>query len=412
MPVVSTRALAESAVAGNHRVVTLDFFGDRDLRNLAGGVSLLRDLGRPFTPGALLAAGRQMPFDALVYGANLENHPGVVASLVRGRPVLGNSPRALGRVRDWSVLRQFCQDSEILYPATWLPGEERAADPSACWLVKPERGGGGHAIRLWDGRPLDAGQILQAFAPGRPASVLFAADGRRSVLLGVTEQLIGEKGLGADGFRWCGNMLSHETSADTGLLPLLEAIVSRFTRHFELRGVNGIDLVVDTAPAGSHRIYFLEVNPRYTAAMELAEKAYGCNIFSIHLAAIEGRLPRFSLADQGVHPCFGKAIVFAKQCVTIGQTDGWADRHRRDIPFAGDRIEAGRPVCSVFARGNDRAGCKARLLRRAMAVHREIGDQTEERKPCKHNLHSLPAAPANRRSACTREKTATLTARQ
>ena len=33
---LSTRAIAESAVRGDHRIVTLDYFGDRDQRALKG----------------------------------------------------------------------------------------------------------------------------------------------------------------------------------------------------------------------------------------------------------------------------------------------------------------------------------------------------------------------------------------
>jgi predicted ATP-grasp superfamily ATP-dependent carboligase len=40
---LSTRAIAESAVRGGHRVVTLDYFGDRDQRALVENHALLRD---------------------------------------------------------------------------------------------------------------------------------------------------------------------------------------------------------------------------------------------------------------------------------------------------------------------------------------------------------------------------------
>jgi hypothetical protein len=109
--------------------VTLDFFGDLDQQELSEGYSLLRDFSMPFSPEGLLKASRGLEFDALVYTSNLENHPGVVEALARGRALLGNSPESIRQVRDWQVLRRFCSESSILFPPTLLPGEEKEADP-------------------------------------------------------------------------------------------------------------------------------------------------------------------------------------------------------------------------------------------------------------------------------------------
>jgi predicted ATP-grasp superfamily ATP-dependent carboligase len=139
--------------------------------------------------------------------------------------------------------------------------------------------------------------------------------------------------------------------------------------------VNGIDLVVAMDDSGPQP-YLVEVNPRYTASMELLEQAYGLNIFSQHLAAMEGHLPDFSLTDRLLsrRTYFGKAIVYARRTVTTPETAGWVERGRRDIPFPGERIEAGHPVCTVLAEGEGRAGCWQHLLAKAEEVRREIGD--------------------------------------
>jgi predicted ATP-grasp superfamily ATP-dependent carboligase len=152
-------------------------------------------------------------------------------------------------------------------------------------------------------------------------------------------------------------------------------MIGALTRRFQLRGVNGIDLVVAMDDSGPQP-YLVEVNPRYTASMELLERAYGLNIFSHHLAAMEGHLPEFSLADRlpSRHTYFGKAVVYARRTVTMPETAGWVERGRRDIPFPGERIEAGHPVCTVLAEGEGRAGCWQHLLAKAEEVRREIGD--------------------------------------
>jgi len=378
---LSTRAIAESAVRGGHPVVTLDYFGDRDQRALVENYALLRDpgldgaTGAPFSAGALLRASRHLDFGAVVYISNLENHPEVVEELAQGRVLLGNAPAALYQVRDWRTLRAFCREDGISCPATLLVGEAEKATPAIRWLLKPVRSGGGHGIRPWAGRALDEAHVLQAYIQGRPASAAFVADGQRCVVIGLTEQLIGRRELGARGFAWCGNILplAMRPAERAAVLEMVERIAAGLTRRFGLRGVNGVDLIVTDGPDGSPRVFLVEVNPRYTASMELVERAYGLNVFSLHLEAMAGRLPVFSLAEhvrsQGLY--FGKGIVYARRAVTVPDTDGWTERGRRDIPFPGERIEAGHPVCTVLAAGEGRDACWKRLLASVEAVRQE-----------------------------------------
>jgi predicted ATP-grasp superfamily ATP-dependent carboligase len=373
---LSTRAIAESAVNGGHTVTTLDYFGDRDQKGLVENYSLKRDFQFRFSAEGLLQASQHLDFQAVVYISNLENHPAVVAELARGRVLLGNAPPVLHQVRDWRALRQFCQEANIPHPITLLAGEEREADPAVRWLRKPVRSGGGHGIKVWAGDPLDKAHILQAYVEGQPASAAFVADGQRSVVLGLTEQLIGRDELGSRGFAWCGNILPLETQSRDwrAVLKDVEEMVAQLTRRFGLRGVNGIDLVMAEGPDGQTQPTLVEINPRYTASMELVERAYGINVFSAHIEAMAGRLPDFSVAEQGAGPYFGKGIVYARQGITLPETAGWTQRDRRDIPFPGEQIEAGHPVCTVLAEGNDRETCWSRLVKNTEAVRREIGD--------------------------------------
>jgi predicted ATP-grasp superfamily ATP-dependent carboligase len=257
-----------------------------------------------------------------------------------------------------------------------LQGEDGQADPAEPWLLKPVRGGGGHGIRRWTGEPLDEGHFLQGLVPGQPASAAFVADGRRCVVLGLTEQLIGRRELGAQGFAWCGNILPLALPSESQLAVLqrVEWIATQLTWEFELRGVNGMDLVI----SDDLTIHLVEVNPRYTASMELVEHVHGLNIFSLHLDSLAGRLPEWRLADSAVGAWHGKGIVYARQDVTIPDTDGWLDGNRRDIPFEGDRIEAGHPICTVLAEGPERAACWKRLVDSAESVWQEVGDNLED----------------------------------
>lgn len=377
---VSTRAIAESALQAGHRIVTVDYFGDRDQKQRVENHSLLRDLELSFSAQGLREASRRVKFEAVVYASNLENHPRIVEELARGRVLLGNEPSVLREVRDWRTLRKFCRRAEIPYPTTLLAGEEEQADPTVRWLRKPARSGGGRGVRLWDGKPLDASRILQAEVVGRSASAAFVADGRESVVIGLTEQLIGCTELGASGFAWCGNILPLELDPQVAvsLLDRVETMVARLARRFGLRGVNGLDLVIGNGPEGSLCPFLVEVNPRYTASMELIERAYGLNVFSLHMEAMVGRLPDFSLRARPQGVFLSKGIVYARQTVIVPETDGWTAQDRRDVPFPGDRIEAGHPICTVFARGPGREECLRNLFLRVRAVRGEIGDRGEE----------------------------------
>lgn len=373
---LSTRAVAESAVRGGCSVVTLDYFGDRDQKALVENHSLARDYRLPYSAAALGKVCRHLEFDMVVYTSNLENHPKLVGHLAKRADVSGNTPETLGRVRDWAVLRDFCSHNSIAHPATLLPGEEKRAASEFKWLSKPINRGGGIGIGPWNKRQLKNSFILQAWVDGRPASAAFAADGKRAVLIGLTRQLIGRTEFGASGYSWCGNILplSLDDGQDPYVWKEVQKMASRLARYFGLKGVGGIDLVISKGPDGRPLPVLVEINPRYTASMELMEQAYGLNIFSIHLEAVAGRLPEFSLDNRLSGPFFGKAIVFTRKTVVIRDTDDWPDLGWKDIPFPGDKIEKGRPVCTVLAQGRTQNECLDKLIDKTWAVRTKTGD--------------------------------------
>ena len=145
------------------------------------------------------------------------------------------------------------------------------------------------------------------------------------------------------------------------------ALAGAVTEAFGLVGVNGVDFVVRDG-----RPNVLEVNPRWCASMELAERAYGLSVFGAHAAACAERvLPAFDLRTATASaPVVGKAVVFARAAVRVGDTCAWlADDEVRDVPRPGERIARGAPVCTVFATGVDGPACHAALVRKAEGVY-------------------------------------------
>jgi len=113
----------------------------------------------------------------------------------------------------------------------------------------------------------------------------------------------------------------------------------------------------------------IEVNPRWTAAVELAERAWETSLFTTHVAACEGRLEAPQRSPVG--GVFGKAVVFASVDGTAPDTDAWlADPDVRDVPSAGSTLPRGEPICTVFAHAHDAAQCHAALEERAARIVR------------------------------------------
>jgi predicted ATP-grasp superfamily ATP-dependent carboligase len=143
---------------------------------------------------------------------------------------------------------------------------------------------------------------------------------------------------------------------------------------FGVVGVNGIDFVAaDGVP------YAVEVNPRWSASMELVERAYGVSVFGAHAAACaEGRLPDFELRRaRRRRGAVGKAVVFARRAVTVGDTRAWLDAAAggvviRDVPHPGEPIAAAAPVCTVIAEGRDSDACRTALVRGAARVYADL----------------------------------------
>jgi len=365
---VSTRAAAESASRAGFEVIALDAYADLDQHPSVRALSLPRDFGTTFSPEAVVKAARELPSDAVVYLSSLENHPKAVDALATERALWGNRSDVLRRVRDPKALAAVLAKRGIRAPrvithddTTSLPGDV------ARWMLKPRVSGGGHGVRRWQpGQPVTPGHYLQEFVEGTSGSIIFVSSGGRGVTLGVTRQLVGDSSFGSSGFRYCGNILIERQD----LVPDAVALVDAVAAEFSLVGVGSIDIV-----ASEHGLQPVEVNPRWSASMELVERARGISMFTIHAdACVKGELPAF-LVDRSLEPpaIHGKAIAFARQDVVIGDTRSWLeDPNVRDVPHEGEQIAADQPICTVFATGSDEGNCHAGLVERAARIYGEL----------------------------------------
>jgi len=390
---ISVRALAESAVRSGYSVMALDAFGDQDLRALAESHSLHRDYHCGYSPKELYRASRELAFDALAYTSNLENHPEILTYVQRHHRaiVIGNPPEVVRSVRNWSMLFSRLREEDFPVPETNFCGDIQGFENRRQWLVKPLLGGGGHGIEFAPGTQCGPGKtgavshghaiggfMLQEFIHGVPCSASFVSNGRECVVLGIAEQLIGLRRFGSRDFRYCGSILPlvelMSPRAGRKILEQVRRLASFLTREYGLTGVNGMDFILR-----GNRIFLTEINPRYSASMELIEQAYKLPIFELHTQAVlEGVLPPFRLETAGKGERFyGKAILFAERDTAVPDTRSWSTKGIRDIPESGEKLRKGGPICTILTDSPTYNGTLADLTDQAKRLKEEIYGKTE-----------------------------------
>ncbi|MDE0739998.1 MAG: ATP-grasp domain-containing protein [Planctomycetota bacterium] len=353
----SARSLAFSCLRAGLRPVTCDLFYDSDLAARCPGTRIAADTW----PEGLLGALAQLPSRPVIYSGGLENHPDLISRIENRHEILGNGSAVLARALDPSALNGCLARAGLTVAEIRQAGEEAPGESG--WLSKPIRSGGGIGIEAASKATTSEGRYLQRFVDGVPASALFIASenepSKRSLLLGATEQLIGESWLGAAGFTYCGNLgpLELEDEALRQVVLAGEAVGGEFS----LRGLFGLDFIL--SPGGP---VFIELNPRYTGSVEVIERCCGFETIPQHVSACRnGELP--PIAPPPSKAC-AKAILFAETPVALSASPALVEESAAtvaDIPASGETIEPGSPLLTVLTEGADLANCEANLVRLA-----------------------------------------------
>jgi predicted ATP-grasp superfamily ATP-dependent carboligase len=377
----SARAAAESAARAGFEVASFDAYADLDQHPSVRAHAVGRNAHGRFSPHRAARAASAHSADVAVYLSSFENHPTAVSLLARGRTLWGNAPSVLQRVRDPLDVAQAFARRGFAVPAVMRASKHQPTHvgdtavgrdaTGKSWLVKPRRSGGGHGVRAWRPRsPIPAQAYLQARVHGVAGSIVFVADGRRAVPLGISRQLIGDAAFGAAGFQYCGSILAGMDVASVGseeVFDVARALADAVAEEYAVIGLNGIDFIVSNGVP-----WPIEINPRWCASMELVERAHRLSMFGAHAAACaRGELPAFDLPTSSrTSRTFGKAVVFARHRCRVRQSAILLEQTDiRDIPHPGEQIEEGRPICTVFAEADTEEDCYAALVVRADAIH-------------------------------------------
>lgn len=369
----SARAAAFSALRANLRPCCADLFADADLSRICP----VQRIPVNGYPQDLLRWAEAAPPGPWLYTGALENRPGLVRALAGRRPLWGNDDAALARARSPRFLAALLAEAGLPSPA-WRAVE--AGPPvSGRWLVKPLAGSGGSGVHFFDQHavlPLRTPSYYQEFLDGEACAALYVGDGRQARLLGATRQLVGEPWLHAAPFHYCGSIGPLPLAATTRRQ--LAQLGDVLARGCNLRGLFGVDGILH---ADTFRP--VEINPRYTASVEVLELAQGLPFLTLHQNVFA---PTAVAPRPGVSRIIGKAILFAADSCTLPPDGPWRDvppfaswhlPSFADIPHPGEAIAAGKPILTIFAQAANLSECADNLRARAAAVYSLLCSATQ-----------------------------------
>ncbi|MFI4876100.1 MAG: ATP-grasp domain-containing protein [Blastopirellula sp. JB062] len=340
--------------------IAADQFADADLRKMAPATQLF---DYPAEIPAWLSSAEATHW---LYVGGLENHPEVLASAAAIRPLLGVAPSALATIRDPLQLQHHLRAAGFRFPATEsiLPAEGH-------WLQKPIRSAGGlnvvdvncsevDGVKRNERERHDASVVYQRFISGGCYGAAFVAINGTACGLGVTRQLIGRKWGAPQAFQYAGS-IGPVTLPET-LQDQLQRLANFLAQSTSLIGLYGIDFIIN-----GDEIWPIEINPRFTAAMELLPE----NVMRRHLEAwaLESDSGDTLAASSPLGKYRGKLYVYAASefAWTAAFAKSLADQAEElalslaDIPSVDTKIPAMAPAFTLLGASSNAAELLGRL---------------------------------------------------
>ncbi len=302
-----------------------------------------------------------------MYTGGLENWPQLGERWAKQRPLWGNADRSLSLARNPEHVTRLLLDREMPVPALCRPETPLSEDKR--WLRKPAKGAGGVGIHFWSEKDRSSEKssgYCQEYIEGQPVALLLVGCRGQAHLLGMTRQLVGVPWLHAGPFAYCGSIGPLDPAIVAR--PSLEELGNLLALECFLEGLFGVDGILRDGT-----FWPVEINPRYTASAEVLEYATHLPALTYHAHVFtQGQLPSPVLAALPTDHSLGKAILFARDDLIFPADGPWMSELRSptpgeempafaDIPAAGERIEAGRPILTFFARAGSPSACEDAL---------------------------------------------------
>jgi uncharacterized protein len=351
----SARALASSAAHAGFTPLSIDVFGDDDMRETSrASVKLDGGLSEGLTADNVCRAVEMLvnlhnPI-GLVYGAGFEHQPETLAAIAERTRVFGNSADILKRAKDPVAFAQACEANGVRHPPIAFdpPGEPEL------WLMKRRGGAGGAHIAAADDPKRALGDCyFQRRVGGRSISALFLANEGSAEIVGLSTQWTAPTP--SSPFRYGG--AAGPVDIEPPQAEEIARSVVAMTSELNLVGLNSADFLVS-----DDAVWLIEVNPRPGATLDVFESNEN-PLFARHVAACEGRrmLASSSFAVKAAE------TVYAPHEVAVREGLNWPDWAVDRSP-PGTRFSSGDPVCTVLASGATVDSARACASERAQEI--------------------------------------------
>lgn len=330
----SGRMLARSALYIGLKPIVIDVFSDEDTRNLAYDFCQIPTLSLDYLIPAVEAFLSRHNVSHFIYGSGFEGHHDSLAYLNERLKVIGNQVKTFITAQQKVTLFQVLDRFNIPYPLVSFT-QPQVDD---LWLIKPLFSYGGVGIKRYlPGDEVNELYYWQRYQEGTLHSVLFLADGINAQVVGFNTQWARSADRDSE-FIFCGIINSCELES-TNKQTVFDW-VKKLTIEFGLVGLNSLDFIHSKG-----QNYFLEINPRLPASMQL----YGSNLLNNHISACQGVLEYNPIKNL---VCRAYQVVYIEDDIFVPQFIDWPT-YVVDVPAVGVLIRKGQPICSIIVHENN-----------------------------------------------------------
>jgi len=388
-------------------------FADLDLRQSADVIPVRQ------YPHSLPDDVRHVQADGWFYCGALENYPEIIAAIQRHNPncgpLLGTSPEALRQVRDPQWLVQRLRSAGIA--ALDVLPSSRPPEADGSWLQKPLASAGGRSIRVWNYAatqvPFAEPYYFHRRTSGVALSAIFFYEANHIEWLGGASELQAQQSSHPPStFAYCGSCgplhrinFSDAHSVDRNescrlrcrchvgtvkSMPTMSSVIVSGNAVFQsnvqvqldkiarvlvrnapaLRGLVGLDFCLHNGA-----VWLTEVNPRFTASIEVLELS---TRRSIVFGRDEEQVPRHPELEPPPPSTrmVAKQILYAPRRLIVGDlsrfarsSNPWVIPTIADVPLPGSVVEAEWPICTVFGAGPNFDEMRQQLRERVNSIH-------------------------------------------
>lgn len=357
-------------------VRSFDCCGDRDTLELAS-LSQLIELSDSSWIKSL------EPSTRLMLAGGLEDSVGALELFSHVDATI--NPEQYRQMRDWRNWRRWSLGSGIKFPTTYSiedwPGAQTASamgptidttQANQRWIWKKLRSSGGLGVKFVDQEKLSDPSFLQAnfysesgvlqeYVTGKSIGVSFLSSDHGTFILGMAESLPSQPHIWSD-FIYRGSIapVSIPDWIDSAIHDFANAVAHSTGWH----GVWQADLMLC-----GQELYLVEINPRWTASMELIAYGYDLPLVTWHTHCrqfVESDWKRIQVILRAAHKKtrsrFRKEILYASEdrIVSANECESWWQRRwiaresnksglwYADIPQAYSTLPMGAPICSMI----------------------------------------------------------------